>query len=295
MGSENKAFQLLADIAKRSVDNALGLPAQVEIVPTWSGVGFTLGGQHMVAPMAEVAELITLPTITLLPGVQRGLAELRKAMKVIEQDRSEGVLNVSMVPVFLQKWMMPRLTRFYRVAPEVDLRVSADSELVNFDDSDMHAAIRFGPGRWPGLHSVKLMDDWILPVCSPSYLEEHGPIEFTADLQKYRLLFAQSEIWNAWFRDIGVSEEGQRLPRLNDGLSTLLAAEQGEGIALSRWSLVARDIDYGRLVAPVPRMVRTDWSYYFVAPEHFWDMPKVAAFRDWMIEICQEFEKPPGA
>ena len=231
----------------------------------------------------------------LLPGVQRGLAELRKAMKVIEQDRSEGVLNVSMVPVFLQKWMMPRLTRFYRVAPEVDLRVSADSELVNFDDSDMHAAIRFGPGRWPGLHSVKLMDDWILPVCSPSYLEEHGPIEFTADLQKYRLLFAQSEIWNAWFRDIGVSEEGQRLPRLNDGLSTLLAAEQGEGIALSRWSLVARDIDYGRLVAPVPRMVRTDWSYYFVAPEHFWDMPKVAAFRDWMIEICQEFEKPPGA
>ena len=70
MGSENNAFQLLADIAKRSVDNALGLPAQVEIVPTWTGVGFTLGGQRMVAPMAEVAELITLPTITLLPGVQ---------------------------------------------------------------------------------------------------------------------------------------------------------------------------------------------------------------------------------
>jgi twitching motility protein PilI len=80
MGSENKAFQMLADMAQRSLDNALGLPAQIEITPTWTGVGFTLGGRHMVAPMAEVAELTTLPSITLLPGVQTwmlGVTNLR--------------------------------------------------------------------------------------------------------------------------------------------------------------------------------------------------------------------------
>ena len=228
----------------------------------------------------------------LLPGVQRGMAELRKAMQVIEQNRNEGVLNVSMVPVFLQKWMMPRLTGFSRVAKQVDLRINADSKPVDFDEADFHAAIRFGPGQWPGLKSVKLMDDWILPVCSPGLLKEIGPIKSVAELQEHNLLYVKSEIWDAWFRDADTNHEGQRLPTLNDALSILLAAEQGEGIALTRWSLVARDIDYQRLVQAVPKLVKTDWSYYFVAPEHYFDMPKVAVFRNWMIQICEEFEKP---
>ena len=231
----------------------------------------------------------------LLPGVQRGMGELRKAMQVIDHNRTEGVLNISMVPIFLQKWMMPRLTRFSRVAPEVDLRINANSGTVDFDETDFHGAIRFGPGHWPNLKSIKLMDDWILPVCSPTLLKKIGPIKTTADLQKHNLLYVESEIWDVWFRDVGLSTGAQRLPRLNDALSILLAAEQDEGIALSRWSLVARDITHGRLVQPVPRLVQTEWSYYFVAPEHFFDMPKVVAFREWMAEICDEFEKPAAA
>jgi twitching motility protein PilI len=80
MASENKAFQTLADIARRSLQFARGLPAQVEITPVWTGVGFTLAGRHMVAPMSEVAELTTLPAITVLPGVQAwmlGVTNLR--------------------------------------------------------------------------------------------------------------------------------------------------------------------------------------------------------------------------
>ena len=228
----------------------------------------------------------------LLPGVQRGLSELRKAMQSIDPNRSEGVLNVSMVPIFLQKWMMPKITRFYRVAPQIDLRINADSKPVNFDETDFHCAIRFGPGKWQGLRAVKLMDDWILPVCSPGLLEKIGPIGSTAELQKHNLLYAPSAVWDPWFRDIGVNEEDQRLPRLNDALSTLLAAEQGQGIALSRWSLVARDIAGGRLVRPVQRVVRTEWSYYFVAPPHYFELPKVKVFRQWMVELCEQFEKP---
>jgi len=228
----------------------------------------------------------------LLPGVQRGMVEFRKAMQAIEQDRNEGLLNISMVPIFMHKWMMPRLTGFYRIIPEIDLRVNADRRTVNFDETDFHAAIRFGPGHWPGLKSSKLMDDWILPVCSPSLLKRIGPIRSAAELQNHKLLYTDNEVWEAWFRDAGLSSEGQRMPGLNDALIILLAAEQGEGIALSRWSLVARDISHGRLVQPLPRLVKTEWSYYFVAPEHYFDMPKVAAFRDWITGLCNAFEKP---
>ncbi len=228
----------------------------------------------------------------LLPGVQRGLAELRRAMQTVSQDRSEGVLNLSMMPTFLQKWLMPRLTEFYDFQPQIDLRINADNTQVNFEHSDFHAAIRFGTGKWPGVKAGKMLDDWILPVCSPRLLREIGPLKSIEELQQHDLLFVESEVWDAWFRVLGESGRDSHWPLLNDSLSILMAAEQGQGIALSRWSLVARDIAAGRLVRPIDTVVRTDWSYYFVAPPHYYDLPKVAAFRDWIMGHCERFERP---
>jgi LysR family glycine cleavage system transcriptional activator len=231
----------------------------------------------------------------LLPGVQRGLAELRRAVQAVSQDRSEGVLNVSMMPTFLQKWLMPRLSEFYRMQPQIDLRINADNTPVNFEQSDFHAGIRFGGGKWPGLKAEKILDDWILPVCSPRLVREIGPIATVEELQQHDLLFVESEIWDAWFRVLGETGRDSRWPLLNDSLSILMAAEQGQGIALSRWSLVARDIAAGRLVRPIDTVVQTDWSYYFVAPAHYFDLPKVAAFRDWIVGHCERFERPEAA
>jgi LysR family glycine cleavage system transcriptional activator len=228
----------------------------------------------------------------LLPGVQRGLAELRQAVQVVSQDRSEGVLNVSMMPSFLQKWLMPRLAGFYSAKPLIDLRINVDNTLVNFDLSDMHSAVRLGAGKWAGLKSVKLMDDWILPVCSRRLLREIGPIQSVEALQQHEMLFAPSDVWDAWFRKFGESSRDSRWSLLNDSLSILMAAEQGEGIALSRWSLVSRDIDAGRLVRPIETVVKSDWSHYFVAPPHYFDLPKVAAFRDWLLDHSSQFEPP---
>ena len=228
----------------------------------------------------------------LLPGVQRGLTELRAAVQMVSQDRSEGVLSLSMMPTFLQKWLMPRLSEFHEQQPQIDLRINVDNALVNFEQTDFHAAIRFGDGKWGGLKAQKLMDDWILPVCNPRLVREIGPISTVAELQLHDLLFVESEIWDAWFRVHGETGRESRWPLLNDALSILMAAEQGQGIALSRWSLVARDIAAGRLVRPIETVVRTDWSYYFVAPPHYYDLPKVAALRDWIMGHCERFERP---
>ncbi len=228
----------------------------------------------------------------LLPGVQRGLTELRQAVQSLGADRSEGVLNVSMMPSLLQKWVLPRLADFYEAHPEIDLRINADNGLVNFEQSDFHAVIRFGPGKWPGLKSHKLMDDWILPVCSPKMLREIGPASTIQDLEGHDLFFVESEILDAWFRAVGDSGRDSHWPLLNDSLSILMAAEQGQGIALSRWSLVVRDIEAGRLVRPIPTVVKTDWSYYFVSPPHFFNLPKVKIFRQWLLDHCARFPTP---
>jgi LysR family glycine cleavage system transcriptional activator len=235
---------------------------------------------------------LTEAGLKLLPGVQRGLAEIRQAVQLVSQDHLEGVLNISMMPSLLQKWLMPRLSEFYRAKPQIDLRINVDNAMVNFDQSDMHAAVRLGAGKWAGLKSVKLMDDWILPVCSRHWLRETGPIDTVEALQQHDLLFAPSDVWDAWFRQFGETSRDSRWSLLNDSLSILMAAEQSEGIALSRWSLVSRDIDAGRLMRPISTAVKADWSHYFVAPPHYYDLPKVAAFRDWLHEQCMKFDPP---
>ena len=228
----------------------------------------------------------------LLPGVQRGLAELRRAVELVNQERFEGVLNISMMPSFLQKWLMPRLVDFYHAHPQIDLRINVDNAFVDFDQGDMHAAVRFGRGNYPGLETVKLSDDWILPVASRQLLDEIGPIETVEDLQRHEMIFLVSDMWQPWFRMMGKSTRAPRWSQLNDSISILMAAEQGEGIALSRWSLVARDIEAGRLVRPVKEVVKTSWSTYFVAPPHYFDLPKVAIFREWLRSQFAGFALP---
>ena len=228
----------------------------------------------------------------LLPGVQRGLAEMRQALELISQDRLDGVLNLSMMPSFLQKWLMPRLHEFYSANPEMDVRINVDNALVDFDQTDMSAAVRLGGGNWAGLKSVKMMDDWIVPVCSRRFLKNNGPIDSMEALQKHDLLFAPSEVWDPWFREFGESTRNSRWSLLNDSISILMAAEQGEGIALTRWSLASREIGARRLVRPIDTVVKADWSHYFVAPPHYFDLPKVTAFRDWLLDHCKRFEPP---
>lgn len=228
----------------------------------------------------------------LFPGVERGMRELRLAVQRLDEERSGGMLNISMMPSFLQKWLMPRLGSFQDAHPDLDLRISADDAKVDFEQSDFHAAIRFGPGDEPGLVSEPLLEDWILPVCSPRYLHLHGPIDGPEALERHPLLFVESPVWDPWFEAVGNHGRERRRKVLNDALAILMAAELGEGIALTRWSLVARDLAAGRLVRPVDTLVPTDWSYQFTLPQHHVEMPKVQAFHRWLQDECDDFERP---
>lgn len=74
------AFAALAQLAQRSRAGAHGLPAQVDIRPHWSGIGFALLGRNFVAPLGEVSEMLEVPAFTHLPGVQpwvQGVANVR--------------------------------------------------------------------------------------------------------------------------------------------------------------------------------------------------------------------------
>ncbi|MDX1453483.1 MAG: chemotaxis protein CheW [Oleiphilaceae bacterium] len=99
MASSSSPFQTLADIAKRSIALAAGLPAQDEAVELWNGIGFTIDGVYYVAPMGSVSELLHLPKYTAVPGVKNwmlGVANVRgRLLPIMDLARFFGLNHAS--------------------------------------------------------------------------------------------------------------------------------------------------------------------------------------------------------
>jgi twitching motility protein PilI len=73
-------FELLRSIEVRSQTRALGIPQQIEVRRTWSGIGYRMGGVFLVSPMGDVSELLDYPTLTRVPGSKtwlKGIANVR--------------------------------------------------------------------------------------------------------------------------------------------------------------------------------------------------------------------------
>jgi LysR family glycine cleavage system transcriptional activator len=237
---------------------------------------------------------LTTEGTTLLPGVRSGLAELQQAMQQLRQDRSGGPLSISTLASFLHKWLLPRLPRFHEQHPLVDLRIHTSPEPVEFTQTDFHAALRMSAGPTPGLYNEKLMDEWFLPVCSPELLARLGPLRNPGDIERYPLLRSADESWTLWTDPRSECPWQESGTAFDDPLTIMAAAEQGQGLALSRWALAARDLETGRLVRASATAVPCPRSYYFVCPEGYLAMPKVQQLLTWVRAAAAAFPGPSG-
>lgn len=228
----------------------------------------------------------------LLPGVRRGLDELEAALNQLKQDRRGGPLHVSMLASFLQKWLLPRLPDLRVKHPDLELRIHTARDQVDFSRSDFHGAVRLGNGTYKGLHSEKVMDEWLVAVASPGLIERHGALDAGRSPESFPLLQGSDEPWIHWLEVGGAKQDPIRGSILDDSVSVLTAAEQGHGFALVRWSLAASELLAGRLRLASPKALPYRWSYYFVCPKQYLEMPKVAMFRDWLLGAGREFLRP---
>jgi LysR family glycine cleavage system transcriptional activator len=240
------------------------------------------------------ARAISLSTegALLLPGVRRGLAELQQAMQQLRQHRSGGVLNISTLASFLQKWLMPRLPQFYSRHPDIELAIHTSSTPVEFNQTNFHAALRMSLGPTPGLYNERLLEEWFLPVCSPELLARHGPVRTPADLKRYPLLRSSDESWSLWRHPGAESDWRERGAAFDDSLTVLAAAEQGQGLALTRWALAAQDLGNGRLVRASEQVLTCPRAYYFVCPESYVQLPKLQQLLGWLREVAAAFPGP---
>jgi len=224
-----------------------------------------------------------------LAVVRDALDRIAMGTERLVQRQSSGVLTISTSPDFAAKWLVYRLGRFAESYPGIDLRVSATANHVDFAREDVDLAVRHGDGKWPGLDVVPLCSEQLFPVCSPKLVSGPNPIATAPDLLKFTLLrLDDGKTWAKWFEAAGVTDPVVHGPILNHASMLIEAAVDGQGIALARTTLAARDIINGRLVRPIDVSLRMSNTYWIVCPKVTSSMPKIATFRNWLLAEAAE-------
>lgn len=198
-----------------------------------------------------------------------------------------GSLRVSLLQSFAFKWLVPRLGGFNLKHPEINVWISTSEELTDMTREDVDLAIRLGYGHWPGLYVRFLFREYVFPVASPAYLDKAGWPESPRDLLKYPLIQRTSldicPRWRDWFRDAKVRVRslppGTRLPDTSMGV---LAAIDGQGIALARSAHVMADLEAGRLVKLFNVFSPSPVAYYIVARRGTETQTHASAFIEWL-------------
>ena len=223
-----------------------------------------------------------------LPAIRTAFDDLRRATERLQRPDREGVLTVSTTASLATKWLVTRVARFQEANPGIEVRISTSTHLVDFQREEVDMAVRYGLGNWPGLRTQWLMAEDIFPVCSPALMTGENPLRRPEDLAHHTLLHTTvaREDWQLWLTAAGlpVSLALRRGLSFDQAFMALQAAMEGLGVALGRSRLVDDDIAAGRLVRPFDVVLPTDAGYYIVAPEETADLPKIALFRDWLIQ-----------
>ncbi|MEM7424686.1 MAG: LysR substrate-binding domain-containing protein [Pseudomonadota bacterium] len=185
-------------------------------------------------------------------------------------------------------WLAPRLHRFQQFHPEIQLRLTASDRPEDCFAEDIELSIVHGDGNWSGYECEPFIEEEVIPVCSPGYLEQTGPLETIDDLGSRGLIDLEYERWSWMNWSIWLTEKGaaigpdQRVLQCNAYPVVLEAARQGQGIALGWRGFIEDDLAAGTLVAPLDEPLRTRNAYYLALRYNQPVSARAEAFRNWL-------------
>lgn len=225
-------------------------------------------------------------------SIRAALGTVSDAVEALNPIARERKLNISVLPSFASRWLMPRLGKFLEANPDYQISVEANQTRSNFTTDGVDVAIRFGVGPWPGMHSQRLAGDSYFLVCSPHFRGGKLPTE-PSQLAGLPLFRNDSGLWEKWFAAAGLQMAAPATGiDYNDAALFLQQAINGDGIALARRSLIADDFTNGKLVKLFDIEVASENNYHLVCLPQNANNRKVRAFRDWIINEI-DWPQPP--
>lgn len=241
------------------------------------GLALTAEGEALVKPAREAFQLLN---------------EASEALRLRQSD-----LRVRMPPTPAMRWVLPNLADFQARHPEYTLHLLTQlihNKPFNRAEYDLAVVGLSSPDAAADLRLECICREKLIPVCSPSLLAGKHPLHVPDDLRHHTLLhpWRDQNTWKRWLTLAGVSGVNPESGVTFDALEYALhAAVAGMGVTLAQASMVTQDLDSGRLVIPFDTVLETEWAYYLVYPHELAELPKVRAFRDWLVHTVANSEE----
>lgn len=226
-------------------------------------------------------------------------AQVAIRLRALEQDTLDvmslpgkaSVLHLAAVPTFATRWLIPRLPDLKRQQPDLSLHIETRTRAFMFADTPFDAALFAGTpeqvSQWAGTRAVKLLDEVVLPVCAPQWLQGTSGLPAQA-IAQLPLLQQSTRIdaWRQWFEAQGVAAPqamaGERLELFS---MTIAAAVHGMGLALVPKLLVTDELARGDLMVACDQALSSKRAYYLVWPERVDSSPATQVFLDWLMQV----------
>ncbi len=207
--------------------------------------------------------------LRLLSIVEPAMQQLHSAVGSLLDRKLKERVRISSDFAFSSFWLLPRLSQLRsELNDEVEIEIMASQVPPQDSDNDCDLTIHVYPNNKRRSGDFLLMKEQVTAVCSPSYLEQQGPIASSADLLNTQLLSlsrpprAAWQTWQGWFDSLGIEDHrSHNYFSFNNYDMVTQAAVAGEGVALGWLGLVDELMDQGALVQVTDDVVTTEASY----------------------------------
>lgn len=209
---------------------------------------------------------------------------------------SSQALVIAAIPSIAMCWLIPRLSRFNRAYPGIEIRIvyAMHGQDINFHD--VHLAFVFSRElpAIPNIESQFFLGGQSVAVCSPALLRNIGRSpETEEDILRLGLLHDGTPTgWKTWLSGRGINDQAAEMGATFEDFNLLRAAVlSGQGVALCPLAMVQSDLDSGCLIQVSERIASDVSDYYLLSTKSTGPQvtSQVQAFRDWAMA---EREKP---
>ncbi|ASV83405.1 lysR substrate binding domain protein [Ochrobactrum quorumnocens] len=227
-------------------------------------------GVSLFARRARGVEILPEGRI-LYEAVRLGLDGIEEAIQQIRRRQRTPGLRIATDYGFAAFWLMPRVAKFRPKYPEVDVRITASSMLQPLDHREADIAILFGSREDFPKDAIAFVGESVVPVCSPGFLDQHGPFPNGKGLRSTALLHLDTLQGDRWFTwPTWLDAIDQEIDDGNYGLVfntynlVLEAAIAEQGVALGWAGLIDGAIKRGQLVPACDVSLTSKKGYWLV-------------------------------
>ncbi len=210
--------------------------------------------------------------------------ELSATCRMIKNMSGSVALRVGCIPSIASRWLVPHISAFSLLYPDVELRVQYAKADDKLDQSELDLLITYGEDIAPGVVSKRLFSRVNKPVCSPHYLRDHEPLDTPERIIAGGLLHDEGQQgWLDWRKKADLpgteSLSGPVFPDFNMLATAVIA---GHGIALCPVEVFREEISRGDLLVLSEINTKADQGYFITS--YLEQRPFVSEFVAWFTE-----------